>query len=333
MSPKIPLSSLQSRVSRIPLIRTPWMLVILGMIILIVVMFWQSTQQTPVDQTADAPQLISPEGDNVGLDIAPVEWPTYPQQMSTHQVTASTPLQVGAEALAQKLQLTPFTPDRKAFRSQDRTQTLIVAPQEQGIDYSNRANAPTPEDIVNAETALAHAKVFLTDLGFSEDELQLSQNYLAFDAEHPMEPAIVSRPEGAVALLITAQQLFNGYPLRSEAGSITEFTLTATSKGVTKAIISHFPLVTEPLRPQPTYTQAEILENIRAGEYVVVGNLARVDSKDLLIAVDPVDTEVEYRFSSATNTLAPYLFIRGSGQLQSGRVVQVQITTPLTPVQ
>jgi hypothetical protein len=325
-----PLSRFQAWFQRIPLLRSRRSLMVLGSVAIILLILFRILTGSREPQVLPAPGLRSPTGSEGQIELEIIaSWPSYPERLSVYRLSSFTPLEQGTQAWATDLGLQPFGTLGRTFTNADRTQTLTVAPENQGVSYSNRFPA-TEATGVDPELTSIHRDQFLRKLGFSLTDFTEVETLLATEQDDPDEQITVTSPADAWAIQYMLTPTIDQLPLNWEAGGITVVRMVVSNQGVTSATLPNFPFTKETAGEAVALSPEQIEANVEAGNYVIVGTVGLGAERGKLNTLNVERMEPEYRVSTSEQSIKPYLRLSGTGSFQDGKTFPVQITTPLT---
>lgn len=335
--PRIPtLYRLQQWFQRVPLFRSRRNLLILGVVVVLVLFLWSLLRPNRTEPTVTPPALQSPTGSEGQIDLTlSAPWPGYPDTLNEYQLTAYTPVSDGAKAWAEQLGLPPIGRTGRGYLDSNRNIMIAIAPGDQSVKFTHPLSDDTPSTRVNAVVAREHLDSFLQNLGFQPSEFQVDLTLLGpadeeSDHTHEATDEHAVDPSEATIVQFSLQPTLNSAPLRWEAGNVDRFLVFANNERVTNATLPYFPIQTTESGVKRTKTQAAVIESIQSGGYVIVGTVGRGQEREKLQHLEVQSIEVEYRISSTTQTVAPFLLLSGQGTFVDGQVFETQITTPLT---
>lgn len=329
MKTPLPLSRFQSWFQRIPLLRSPLGILSVFGVLLIGILIFQALTGPQATRVVPPPALSSPTGSEGSIRLeGQADWPAIPETVPTYQISAYTELQQGVNTWAGQEGLQPFGSSGRTFTNASRTQVITVSPGGQAVTYRN--SDLTFQSVVDESVAERQLELFLERLGFSFDEFTVRKDYVAPEQTNPDDFITTSNPNEAVAVRFFLTPSLNSFPLRWEAGSVEEFVFVVTNQGVTTATLPHFPIVRQESGELRTFSQERVRENIQSGGYVIIGTVGAGADRGTLISLQAERITIEYRASTNTNTIKPFVRIQGSGTYSDGQTFPTQIVAPIT---
>jgi hypothetical protein len=302
----------------------------IGGLLLITLLIYQALTGTEIQRVSAPPALSSPTGSegSILLEGEP-SWPEYPDTLPTFQILTYTALQQGAAAWALQQGLQPFGTSARTFSNTDRTQIMTITPGSQAITYTN-SDLPL-QTVVDQDLARRQLERFLENLGFSLKNFSVRTEFVSSDQVNPDTFTLTGSPNEAVAVRFYLTEMIDVYPLRWEAGSVEEFVFVVTNQGVISATIPYFPMTWENTSASRTFSEERVRENIKSGGYVIVGTIGAGADRGRLTSLTAERVTLEYRASTTTNAIEPFIRIQGSGVYADGQIFPTQIVSQLTP--
>lgn len=295
------------------------------------------------------PQMVTPPSPSFTStyksSIVPITFTGEPPQIPAEVRLIGAQLTSNAtqdfQRIAGQLQLkpAPYSLRQEIYTNDAGTATLNISQEAQTIVYSNESNMPQASDpTLTLEQAQTITQTFLNQIGYQPSDLTLNAEHSSVgtideSVSHLDGDELTPNPDGTgnIAILVY-QKTIDSIPLVNELVEHEGITLVLSHRGMVRATIPllHFDIQEATALTVPTLPFEGALEQLKKGNYVIVGDLAITNQLPMTLSSMSLHTaELQYRYSDQDKKIIPGVTFSGIASYTDGTEVDMSVFTPL----
>jgi hypothetical protein len=258
--------------------------------------------------------------------------PTFPERLKLYRMSEnfSQDEQVFNDIAGRLKMTTVLEPD---LRINDVGESLALDARQHRLSYT-KYPADDDETVnttpLNTEAAKKLTQDWLTTVGLTDIEANTlgTRYYFNEDAHEGFEEV---EPSKANIIRFTFTRKLDGLDLAFGASTAQPAYVTVNNDGVAQADIPAFVATFTPDRERELLPFAQVIENVKAGNYSFAETIAAValDENDTKPTKFQIETaNLIYRVDVTQRAAIPYWNFTGTATLRNGQVVPLEITSP-----
>lgn len=298
--------------------------------IFVVTFLWNSYDARKQIETPNLPTLEQHTG-TVTLEFT-ADAPEVPTQVETLQIESYRTAEEVLPSWGQKLGMTVHPRSSQLYGNTQTGETMSHLQKTEQISYAHFSLLPEQAPSISEDSAKQAVFSFLDQLGLNREQIEIVESVpieVANDSiEESFEP---TTPDKAIAYEFRLQQQRSGIPIIPDATSLTNWRFLASDLGVLQATFHGSELTTQPLQTYQTLRFPEVLAQVRAGNFTIVGTFFRFETRDTILQITANSARLEYRRDQTNNILVPVWRFDGTATLRSGEIGPISLVTSAIP--
>lgn len=239
---------------------------------------------------------------------------------------------------AQRLNLQPaeYSLTGNTYTNKEQDIALTTATGQQAMVYTTSQKLSPDMSVVQEQQARTKAGEFLETMGYIANELVLLEDrtqYLAINQEGAHEDINQVSPERATLIQLFYEKRLDTLPITFRSSSIEAISIEITANGVFRAVLPNTFFTLGDANEFRVISVEEAVENIRQGQFAIIGTTIRVQDENKFIRFDLNVQSLQYRFDETSKALFPVFRFSGTALTESYQKLPITVVTEAINVQ